>query len=180
MNRSRRRTRRFAASLEQLVGRQASLWNEAVSTHQDHMQQTLQQMLSDQAALWNESVAAAQQQWAHQMKSTSTDLRLQVDQALTGSLQDYVGQLVHQESASGERVERHWQQLQHAITENARIMQVQQSELARQGDALLQSVQQIREVTRVAAHVGRKLVIAQHGPPAGRCIGAADDRRSAC
>ncbi len=115
----------------------------------DHVTESMEEMVGRQAEIWTETITAAQARWKQVMDQAGGGLHDYLATALTDSIREHAAQLAQSESAAGDRAERHWKQLQLALTENARTMQAQQSELVRQGDCLLRIAEQADSINRL-------------------------------
>ncbi len=104
---------------------------------------TNESMLSRQAELWTETITAAQAAWRKTVESSGSRGEVLIGDTLLEQAHHHAQLLLQQESHASERLSAHWQRLEGALTENAHVMQSQQTELVRQGDHVLQIMDRI-------------------------------------
>jgi biopolymer transport protein ExbB/TolQ len=123
----------------------------------DQVVASMDEMVQKQADIWVETISAAQSRWKQLMDTAGSNVGTHMIGAMQSSLEKHADELIRQEDRAGERAERHWKSLQQALTENARVMQSQQSELVRQGDTLLRMVEQADAISRLQQSLGEGL-----------------------
>ncbi len=110
-----------------------------------------------QTELWQESLRATHQQWNEQTVATTQV----IEHALAGALEQNVRQhaqaLAEAERDSAEHNRQHWDRVQQALVENAKVAAGQQQELTRQGEILLQVVGATDQVARLEHELNRNL-----------------------
>lgn len=135
-------------SVEGLVERQTQLWRQSIdaaSSSWSTAQQEAQQRFLAAQSNWT----ASQEKWNDMTELASAQMSVDVSRALDASLRTHIAKVGEAERMTSDRVTQHWDRLHQALTENARIMQTQQAELARQGDALLQVVSSTNDLSQL-------------------------------
>ncbi len=122
---------------------------EASRAFSDEMLQSVESIVHRQAELWQGTVEEAQHAWNQANIAASGSLGRQLNDTLQDSMEQHVTKLTQAESDAKERAEQHWRALHNALSENAHIMQQQQSELARQGDVVLRAMDGIRQMNQM-------------------------------
>jgi len=89
---------------------------------------------------------AADERWSQAVLSAGGQVQAALQGALEHSLQNHTAELAKVERDAGERAARRWEQLQTALSENARVMRTQQEEMMRQAELMAQVVKATGEV----------------------------------
>jgi predicted NAD-dependent protein-ADP-ribosyltransferase YbiA (DUF1768 family) len=97
-------------------------------------------------SLWQSTLDAAHQQWSQLMHGVGEHLHGSLAEALDRSLQQHAAAMVQLDRDAADRVRTRWEQLQTALSDNARMMKAQQQEMSRQSEVLLQVVQATGDV----------------------------------
>jgi biopolymer transport protein ExbB/TolQ len=121
---------------------------ESVGGTSTQMLQNVEQLVQRQADLWNSTISEAQNSWNGATQAAGTALESAMGTALHDAMQQHSMELAHHERAANDRAERHWRALQEALSQNAHVIQGQQAELVRQGDILLKTMEGIGEMSR--------------------------------
>ncbi len=108
--------------------------------------QASQDLVRRQAELWERTIQAADERWGQLVVSSGSQVQAALQGALEHSLQHHADELAKVEREAGERAARRWEQLQIALSENARVMRGQQEEMVRQGEMMAQVVKATGEV----------------------------------
>src|SRR6476620_2365607 len=104
-----------------------------------------EQLVQRQAELWQQSIAAAHQQWQHVSRQTTE----QMQTALAGALNQSLGQLAASEQTSSEQLQLRWEQWQTALSQNARLLHTQQQEMVKQGELMTQAIRVAGDVVQL-------------------------------
>jgi biopolymer transport protein ExbB/TolQ len=121
----------YLASVERMSGR---------------MLQAAEDLVRRQAEIWEQTIRASNEHWCQIVQSAGGEVQSAVQGALEKSLQNHAAELAKVEREAGERAARRWEQLQTALSDNARIMHAQQAEMVKQADMMAQVVKATGEV----------------------------------
>jgi len=108
--------------------------------------QASEDLVRRQAVSWERTLQAADERWGQLVLSAGGQVQSALQGALEHSLQNHAAELAKVERDAGERAARRWEQLQIALSENARIMRGQQEEMVRQAELMAQVVKATGEV----------------------------------
>jgi len=108
--------------------------------------QASEDLVRRQAVSWERTLQAADEPWGQLVLSAGGQVQSALQGALEHSLQNHAAELAKVERDAGERAARRWEQLQIALSENARIMRGQQEEMVRQAELMAQVVKATGEV----------------------------------
>jgi len=103
-------------------------------------------LVRQQAEIWDRTIQAADSRWSQLVLSSGTQVQRALQGALEQSLQHHATELAKLERDAGDRAARRWEQLQTALSENARVMRAQQEEMVRQAELMSQVVKATGEV----------------------------------
>ncbi len=109
----------------------------------------VESLVQKQARLWEDTISKAHEHWQTMMNATGTRLEGGLGHVLRQSIHEHAEELARCEESASERAEQRWNQLQEALAENARVMQSQQSELAKQGDIMLRVINAVGDVSQL-------------------------------
>jgi len=121
----------YLASVERMSGR---------------MLQAAEDLVRSQAEIWEKTIQASNERWCQIVQSAGGEVQAAVQGALEKSLQNHTAELSKVEREAGERAARRWEQLQTALSDNARIMHAQQAEMVKQAEMMAQVVKATGEV----------------------------------
>lgn len=110
------------------------------------MVQAAEQLVQRQVEIWEQTIQAANERWAQVVQSAGGEVQSAVQGALEASLRQHASELAKVEREAGERAARRWEQLQTALSDNARIMRSQQEEMVKQAELMSQIVKATGEV----------------------------------
>ena len=108
-----------------------------------------EQLVNRQAELWQETIDAAHQRWATLEQSATEQTQQALEQSLSSSLKLHADHLAASEAQSAERAEQLSQRLAAAMITYAKAAQQQQAELSRQGEIMQQAVEASGRVTHL-------------------------------
>jgi hypothetical protein len=108
--------------------------------------QASEDLVRQQAEIWGRTIQAADARWSQLVVSAGGQVQAALQGALEHSLQNHATELAKVERDAGERAARRWEQLQTALSENARVMRAQQEEMVRQAELMAQVVKATGEV----------------------------------
>lgn len=110
------------------------------------MVQAAEELVRRQAEIWERTIQAANERWSHVVQSAGGHVQAAVQGALENSLRRHTAELAKVEREAGDRAARRWEQLQTALSDNARIMRAQQEEMVKQAELMSQVVKATGEV----------------------------------
>lgn len=108
--------------------------------------QASEELVRQQVELWDRTIQAADSRWSQLVLTAGAQVQTALQSALDHSLQNHAAELAQVERDASERAARRWEQLQTALSENARVMRSQQEEMVRQAELMAQVVKATGEV----------------------------------
>ena len=116
-----------------------------------------EQLVQKQAELWQQSLNAAQGHWQHSAQQSTEQMQAALTGALTHALAQHAAQLGKIEQSSSEQLAQRWEQWQTALSQNARLLHAQQQELVRQGETMTQAIRAAGEVVQLETALNQNL-----------------------
>ncbi len=123
------------------VGTNADPYAASIEKSGQAVVRVVEQLVQRQAELWQASMQSAQEKWSQLADSAGRQNQEALSAALSQSVQQYARSLAEAEEQASRRVEQRWQQWQQALETNTRLLEAQQAEMARQTEMLSQVVQ---------------------------------------
>jgi len=108
-----------------------------------------EQLVQRQAEIWQQTIAAAHDQWQRVTRQTTEQMQTALAGALSQSLAQHAAHLTKSEQASAEQVQLRWEQWQTALSHNARILHAQQQEMVKQGELMTQAIRVAGDVVQL-------------------------------
>lgn len=115
------------------------------------------QLVERQAELWQRSLNESQQAWHDTQQGTERLIREQLTEALDDSLDRFTARLDETQQCAEQAATRRWEQLQVAISDNARRLADHQLEMTRQSEILKQAIMATGDVTKLEDALNRNL-----------------------
>ncbi len=144
------------AGMEEMVERQIKLWKVSIDAASNSWIKA-QRDANDRFELAQTQWTASQDKWNAMTESATTRMSDDISRAVDQSVRDQMEKLSAAEDAAGARLAQHWDRLHNALNENARVLQTQQGEMARQGDALLNVVRSIGDLNDLQGAVNNNI-----------------------
>lgn len=126
----------------ELVGR----FEEVGSGHDPHVAsvermakavlESTEKLVEKQSRLWQETIDAAHDQWSQLVGASTEQMQSALTLALGDSMRVHAERLADNERGLAELSRKRWEQWQMTLTENARLLRDQQSEMHRQSEIL--------------------------------------------
>jgi hypothetical protein len=110
---------------------------------------TTEQLVQRQAELWQQSIAAAHDQWQRVSRQSTEQMQTALSGALNQSLGQLAAQLAKTEQTSAEQLTLRWEQWQTALSQNARLLHAQQQEMVKQGELMTQAIRVAGDVVQL-------------------------------
>jgi biopolymer transport protein ExbB/TolQ len=110
---------------------------------------TTEQLVERQAQLWQQSIGAAHEQWQRTSRQTTEQMQTALTAALSQSLTQLAAQLAKSEQVYSEQCSARWEQWQTALSQNARVLHAQQQEMVKQGEMMTQVIRASGEVVQL-------------------------------
>ena len=110
-----------------------------------------------QSEIWTDAIRQSQDQWCQVIDSTRSSLNAGLSSALEQSVSDYAATLRETELTASERMAAYWDQIQNVTQENARTLQEQQQEMARQTETLRNIVDATQQITVLETALNQNL-----------------------
>jgi biopolymer transport protein ExbB/TolQ len=108
-----------------------------------------EQLVQKQAELWQQTIAAAHDQWQRVTRQSTEQMQTALAGALSQSLAQHAAHLTKSEQASAEQLALRWEQWQTALSHNARLLHAQQQEMVKQGDLMTQAIRVAGDVVQL-------------------------------
>lgn len=118
---------------------------------------TTEQLVERQASLWQQSIAAAHEKWQQTGRQSSEQVQAALAAALNQSLGQFAAQLAKTEQTSTEQLTLRWEQWQTALSQNARLLHAQQQEMVKQGELMTQAIRAAGEVVQLERALNQNL-----------------------
>jgi len=129
----------------------------AVRRMAESMVRATEQLVRRQAELWQDSMDAAAERWNRLAEAAGEQLCKALADALTKSLQAHARQMTAAEQAAAEQNRRHWDRVQQTQVKNTQAMASLQAALASQADVLRRVIETTGEVARLEETLNRNL-----------------------
>lgn len=130
---------------------------EAVRKMSETILAAIEQLVGRQAELWQASIQASQQQGARIVEAAGQQLQKSVAAAMVDSLKAHALTLVAAEESAGERNRRHWQQVQQALAKYSETLAAVQNALVEKAEVLGRAVHATEQVGRLEETLNRNL-----------------------
>ena len=114
-------------------------------------------LVERQSQLWESALVNAQSQWNNAAIQTATTVHAEFENAVNQSLLEWRKSHVSISEDAEQRWHSRWEQLQIALTDNARQMHAQQSELVRHTEVLNKAVAATAEVLKLEDALNQNL-----------------------
>ena len=108
-----------------------------------------EQLVSRQAELWQETIGAAHQKWNSLSESATEQTQAALEKSLAQGLKQHAQHLVEAEQQAAQRADQLSQRLSAAMITYAKAAQEQQAELSRQGEIMHKAVEASGRVTQL-------------------------------
>ena len=135
------RFQQLGASKDPLLG--------SVQRMGEMLMENMYELVYRQTELWQSSMLNAEQRWTNLSESTGSQLESALKTSLDQSLQQHAQSLVEIERASMEHSQHRWEQWQTVLSDNARMLRGQQTEMIRHGEVLERTLQATAEVIKL-------------------------------
>jgi biopolymer transport protein ExbB/TolQ len=116
-----------------------------------------EQLVHRQAELWQQTIHSAHGHWDRLQQSTGQQIQTALTGALNESLNTHAANLAKIEQSSSEQMLRRWEQWQATVHESAKLLANQQTEMARQGELMTQAIQAAGEVVQLERALNNNL-----------------------
>ncbi len=140
------RTNELMVGRFQEVGAGGDPYLTSVERMGNQVLQATEGIARQQAEVWEATIDAAHQRWSQLVQTAGVQTQESLTSALDQSLQTHARELAKLERDAAERAARRWEQLQTSLSDNARMMQNQQTEMIRQGEIMSQVVKATGDV----------------------------------
>ncbi len=140
---------------EELLGRFASAATEAnpqlaaVQRMSTTVLNAAHQLVQDQTEQWKLTLNEVNSQWKELLDSSGQNLRTALTSSLETSLRSFTDRMTSAERETEERLHSRWEQWQAALSDNARLMHTQQTELVRQGEVMTQVLKATGDIVQL-------------------------------
>ncbi len=111
--------------------------------------QATERLVERQSQIWQGTIEAAHERWGRLVDEAGGTIQASLAQGLDASIRQHADQLAAAHKTIADDAARSTLRLHEALTENARLMQSQQSELIRQGQVMTRAVEATGEVLKL-------------------------------
>jgi hypothetical protein len=118
---------------------------------------TAERLAHQQSQQWQHVMDEANSKWSGLLQSSGDQVREALTGALDQSVDRLASQLAQAERETGEHLRRRWEQWQTALSDNARLLHGQQTEMVRQAEVLKQVLQATGQVVRLEEALNKNL-----------------------
>ncbi len=116
-----------------------------------------EQLVVRQAELWQQTIHSAHGHWDRLQQSSGEQLQSALTASLTESLEKHATSLARVEQASAEQMLKRWEQWQASLHENAKLLHAQQQEMGRQGELMTQAIRAAGDVVQLERALNNNL-----------------------
>lgn len=116
-----------------------------------------EQLVVRQAELWQQTIHSAHGHWDRLQQSSGEQLQAALTASLNETLQTHATNLARVEQASAEQLQRRWEQWQGVLHENAKLLHAQQLEMGRQGEMMTQAIRAAGDVVQLERALNNNL-----------------------
>jgi biopolymer transport protein ExbB/TolQ len=119
--------------------------------------QSTEELVQRQARIWQQSIEAAHEQWQQVSAASRRQLETGLAGALQKSVQEHAARLTENVEKTHQRTEQTWERLLQALSDNARVIHAQQAEMAKQGQVMLQVVRASGDIIKLEHVLNKNL-----------------------
>jgi biopolymer transport protein ExbB/TolQ len=116
-----------------------------------------EQLVMRQAELWQQTINSAHGHWDRLQQSSAETMQAALSESLDRSLEKHSSNLARIEQASAEQMTHRWEQWQAVLHENARLLNANQQEMGRQGELMTQAIRATGEVMQLERALNNNL-----------------------
>ncbi|MFV1965799.1 MAG: MotA/TolQ/ExbB proton channel family protein [Pirellulaceae bacterium] len=110
---------------------------------------TAEKLVQEQTDHWKSTLSEASVQWCHLLEASGASVQTTLTNSLEDSLNKLADRLMRAEQEAEGRLRARWEQWQTALSDNARLLHSQQSEMTRQGEIMSQVLQATGDVIKL-------------------------------
>jgi biopolymer transport protein ExbB/TolQ len=122
-----------------------------------HTLKSTEQLVIRQAELWQQSITAAHDQWQRVSHQSTEQMQTALTAAIGQSLAQFAAQIAKSEKTSTEQLSLRWEQWQTALSQNARLLHAQQQEMVKQGELMTQAIRAAGDVVQLERALNNNL-----------------------
>jgi len=116
-----------------------------------------EQLVRQQTEHWRGAIDQANGQWSQLLSSSSEQARMALSESLEESIGKLSDKLAEAQRATDEQMRARWEQWQTALSDNARLLHAQQSEMVKQGEVMTKAVAATGEVVKLEMALNNNL-----------------------
>jgi len=109
----------------------------------------MEQLVQRQAEIWQQTISSAHGHWDRLQQSSGQQLQTALSASLNETLEKHAFNLSRLEQASSEQLARRWEQWHAALQDNAKLLYAQQQELGKQGELMTQAIRAAGDVVQL-------------------------------
>lgn len=123
----------------------------------EQVTRSTEQLVERQVEIWKASFAQAQQQWSKWSAGATQQLQDALAVSLAQTMQQHAATLSAAAITAAEQNATRWSEVQQALLQNAEAVTLQQRELVKQGEVLMQVVGATGQVEKLESELNRNL-----------------------
>ena len=119
--------------------------------------QSSERLVAPQSEVWQASIDAANAKWSESVHGSAEQISSALHNALEHSLANFALRIAQSQEEGADRAKERWEQWQTVLSNNARMMQAQQQEIARQGEIMTRVLEATGDVIKLETSLNRNL-----------------------
>jgi biopolymer transport protein ExbB/TolQ len=117
----------------------------------------MEQLVQRQAEIWQQTINSAHGHWDRLQQSSGQQLQTALSASLNETLEKHATNLARIEQVSSEQLSRRWEQWHVALQDNAKLLYAQQQELGKQGEMMTQAIRAAGDVVQLERALNNNL-----------------------
>jgi hypothetical protein len=118
---------------------------------------SVEELVERQAALWQEALDATQRRWSDSVHTTQEQIQAGFRSALGETMSTHAEALAQAEQLANQRSTQRWEQIQAATHQQNEILSAQRAEMTRQGEVLLRVLGATGDIVKLESALNRNL-----------------------
>lgn len=119
--------------------------------------QASEKLVHKQSEIWQQTIEAAQQTWSATVRESGDQIRGSLGNAMDEALSSFAERIANTQQEAADQAGRRWEQWQTVLSQNARMLQSHQQELARQGEVMARVMEATGDVIKLETSLNQNL-----------------------
>jgi biopolymer transport protein ExbB/TolQ len=119
--------------------------------------ESTERLVARQSEIWESTIAAANERWSALVETSAGTVQAGLQQALEGALARFADQLSHTQRQAADQAEQRWEQWQTVLSNNARLLHIQQQEMSKQGEVMARVMEATGDVIKLETTLNANL-----------------------